>query len=139
MKTKNLLKLSFLIISICMLSCNESSKPVDKDSIINDESNSDKNDGNAILTEDAALDLIADLSEYKETENSIKEATANKSGASMLLEEENNRFVIKLGYNCDVRFETYYHFYVDKSSKKISVLDVIEGDEISLEEYRKKY
>ncbi|MGE8243827.1 MAG: hypothetical protein ACN6PD_14185 [Sphingobacterium sp.] len=43
------------------------------------------------------------------------------------------------GYNSEVRFEPYYHFYLDKSDcKNIQILDIVSGEYFPLETWRKQ-
>ena len=46
-------------------------------------------------------------------------------------------YEIKAGYNSDLRYETYYNFYVEKGNcKNIKIAEPVEGDIIPLSEWR---
>ena len=48
-------------------------------------------------------------------------------------------YEIEVGYNSEMRFETYYTFYIEKGKcNNIKVLDTIEGDTITLSKWRKR-
>ncbi|QYS91620.1 hypothetical protein JJC04_02235 [Flavobacterium covae] len=54
-----------------------------------------------------------------------------------LVVENKTFYQIKTGYNSDIRFETYFTFNVEKGNcENIKVLEPIEGNMISLSEWR---
>ena len=47
-------------------------------------------------------------------------------------------FSVKVGYDGDTRFETYYLFYVDAKTLEVKVEDIVSGEVLSLDEWRKQ-
>ncbi len=93
------------------------------------------------LTEKFVEDTIMSLQEVKEKNFLIDSITNHKHGISIIVEKPNQdepTFHVQAGYNGPNRFETYFHFYVDTTSKKISVDDFASGQRILLNDWRKQ-
>ena len=44
---------------------------------------------------------------------------------------------VEAGYNGELRFETYYHFYVNPGTLEIKVLDVVTDKKLTVKEFMK--
>lgn len=143
------MKIIILIFSASLLfSCNNSNKEVT--STISDTL---KSTGNVVDTdkviiagpttskETQILDKIAALPEFKKSNAYLDSLTGHKHGlASMIFKPtaEEKEYYVRVGYNGDQHFETYYNFYVDSSTLDIKIADPIEADIITLAEFRKR-
>ena len=143
------MKLIIIILSAAILfSCNNSNNEVT--STIADTL---KSTGNVVDTdkviiaapsttkETEILDKIAALPEFKKSNAYLDSLTDHKHGlASMIFKptKEEKNYYVRVGYNGDQRFETYYNFYVDSATMDIKIADPIEADIITLAEFRKR-
>ncbi|WP_421497718.1 hypothetical protein V8245_12895 [Flavobacterium columnare] len=88
-----------------------------------------------------AQNEILGLNEVVKQNHFIDSISNHKKGISLMSDSlvvENKTFYqIKTGYNSDIRFETYFTFNVEKGNcENIKVLEPIEGNMISLSEWR---
>lgn len=91
--------------------------------------------------EDQAIELLRALPEIKRLQAEIDSFSRHEKGASFIVEANEERpslFHVTVGYNGTERYETRYLFEVDIDSRKIGIMDVVEGDTISLEEWRRR-
>lgn len=91
---------------------------------------------------DEAENTILELQEVKIKAALIDSISKHKSGISFMPDSLMLKGVpfyeIKTGYNSEIRFESYYTFYVEKGDcDNIKILEPIEGDIVSLLEWRK--
>ena len=64
-----------------------------------------------------------------------------KGIALMIVERPNDGlpyFSVKVGYDGDTRFETYYLFYVDPKTLAVKIEDILSGEVLTLDEWRKQ-
>ncbi|MEP6803045.1 MAG: SH3 domain-containing protein [Flavobacterium sp.] len=92
---------------------------------------------------DAAIKIISELAEVKIDQKYIDSLTQHKKGVSYMVDNEiingQDCFRIKTGYNGKFHLETYNIFYVNKlDCKKIYINDIMAGDIITLQQWRKK-
>ena len=93
------------------------------------------------IKESQILDKIAALPEFKKSNAYLDSLTDHKHGlASMIFKptKDEKDYYVRVGYNGDQRFETYYNFYVDSSTLDIKIADPLSADIISLAEFRKR-
>jgi hypothetical protein len=88
-------------------------------------------------------DKIYALPEVKEKGRFIDSLTHHKRGVSIMIVDKPSAkrpyYWVKVGYDSDLRFETYYNFYVYKKGLVVKFLDTTEEDEIiGLQEWRKR-
>lgn len=89
--------------------------------------------------EDQAIELLRALPEVKSLQAEIDSFSHHKKGASFIVEPDEevpSLFHVTVGYNGKDRYETRYLFEVDIKTRKIGIMDVVEGDTISVEEWR---
>lgn len=92
--------------------------------------------------ESKAIKIISELKEVKKQQEYILSITNNKKGVSFIVENEKIKnedyFVIKTGFNGELRWEAYTIYYLSKADcGKIYVEDVIKGKKVSLQDWRK--
>lgn len=122
-----------LVLIVLLSACASEEDPV-RDNVNNDEITD-------IDTEDKVLKAITGLPEYHEAEEHIKALTAGEQSLSFIIyppDEENNKYYIQLGYNQESWFETYYHFHVDPETYEVFITDIITGDVVPIETWRKR-
>ena len=128
---KNLLL--FLIISLFLFAgCNDSST---------NNNVSDKAGNMTETVEDKVMKAVTDLPEYNDAAVHVKAMTNGEQSLSSIIEAPNadhSEYFIQVGYNQETWFETYYFFYVNPETFEIFIEDVIEGDVVSIETWRKR-
>lgn len=141
---------SILIISSTILACNTQEKnsdvPISRDTTIVNKDSINANDEFIVeaphsVLEKKILEKISLLPEYKRSNAYLDSLTNRKHGlSSMIFKPSKNEkeYYVRVGYNGDDRFETYYNFYVDSTTLAIKIADVLEGDIVSLETWRKR-
>lgn len=92
---------------------------------------------------EATVRALTQLEEIQAQEGVLNSLFGENTHISYLIDStsynEKEVYAITAGYNNEERFETYYHFYIDKSScQDILVMDVVTGDYISPEEWRNR-
>ncbi|HMH20152.1 MAG TPA: hypothetical protein VK563_00180 [Puia sp.] len=89
-----------------------------------------------------ALDKLFQLQEVKRKNKFIDSLTKHTKGISMRVMQKPSKLTkyywIAVGYDNDLRFETYYNFYVYPDNMSIRYLDTYSGDAITLMQWRKK-
>ena len=91
--------------------------------------------------EDKALKAVENLPEFKEANVQINAMTNGKQSISCIIDaptESDPNFYIQAGYNQESWFEPYFVFVVDAETFSVSIEDVIEGDVVSLDLWRKR-
>lgn len=123
-------KFFLLMIFSSFISCNENSK----DEVKNAKTVMGKCDLKSAQNE------ILKLPEVIIKNKMIDSLSNHKHGVSLLSDttiDGIKYYEIKAGYNSDLRYETYYNFYVEKGNcKNIKIFEPIGGDLISLEKWR---
>ncbi len=132
MKNKLLLLcLSFFIIVGCDDNANNNSL----------EENLSPDNGITETVENKAIKAVTDLPEYYDAAVHVKAMTNGEQSLSSIIEAPNEEFsdyYIQVGYNLETWFETYYHFYVNPETFEVSIEDVIVGDIVPIEVWRKR-
>ena len=125
--------LLFLIISLFLFAgCNDSST---------NNNVSDKDSNMTETVEDKVMKAVTDLPEYNDAAVHVKAMTNGEQSLSSIIEAPNadhREYFIQVGYNQETWFETYYFFYVNPETFEIFIEDVIEGDVVSIETWRKR-
>jgi len=90
---------------------------------------------------ESAVRALTKLEEIKAQEKVLNSLFGKDTHISYMVDSTsfNNKdvYAVTAGYNNEERYETYYHFYVDKSDcKQILIMDVVDGDYLSPEEWR---
>ena len=98
--------------------------------------------GQKCSNEDEAIKIISSLPEVRKQENIIDSVTNHKHGVSYIVEDEKinkKEYIrIKTGYNGEFRWETYYIFYIDKKACSLYYYDTINGNLLTIEQWRNK-
>jgi len=86
------------------------------------------------------MDKLYRLPEVKEKDAFIDSLTKHKHGISMRIMQRPGKLTkyywIAVGYNSNLRFQTYYNFYVWPDSMVIKYLDPDSGKILTLSEWR---
>ena len=97
------------------------------------------------LTEDQVVDLVFTLPITQKVHNQIRKATQGQRGVSVMVEPEETiehgqkYYVVRIGYNGNDRYETYYLLYVNKQDRSdIRIEDPIEGTIIPLAQWEEE-
>ena len=97
------------------------------------------------LTEDQVVDLVFTLPITQKVHNQISKATQGPRGVSVIVEPQktmNNAqeyYVVRMGYNGEDRFETYHFIYVNKHDKDdIQVYDPVEATIVPLAQWEQE-
>lgn len=97
------------------------------------------------LTEDQVVDLVFTLPITQKVHNQISKATQGQRGVSVIVEPQktmNNAqeyYVVRMGYNGEDRFETYHFIYVNKHDKDdIQVYDPLEATIVPLAQWEQE-
>ena len=80
------------------------------------------------------------LKEVIESDKHINAISHHKKGIAFMIEEPNvdeKDYYARVGYNGEERFETYYNFYINPTTKQITIDEPISGERLTLEEWRK--
>ncbi len=121
---------SLIMISSFLFGCNDSST-----------NNNNELDTIEETAEDKALKAVENLPEFKEADIQINAMTNGKQSISCIIDaptENDPNFYIQAGYNQESWFEPYFVFVVNAETFTVSVEDVIEGDVVSLDLWRKR-
>lgn len=100
-------------------------------------------DDTIICTEEQALEAIRKLPEIVKQQQYLDSLTNHTKGVAYMTNSKTidgrDFYEIAAGYNGELRWENYYIFYVDKQDcSNISVIDPVEGNIISIEEWHKE-
>jgi len=109
----------------------------------NDTSTNSNNELDTIeeTAEDKALKAVENLPEFKEANIQINAITSGKQSITCIIDaptENDPNFYIQAGYNQESWFEPYFVFVVNAETFAVSIEDVIEGDVVSLDVWRKR-
>jgi hypothetical protein len=132
---KNFILLFVSFFALLLFACNESTSNEEAAEEIIHEFTED------MTAEDMVFEVIESLPEYKEAAIQISALTNGQQSVSLILQEPNEEiqsYYVRVGYNQESWFETYYHFYVDPNTFEVTVEDVIEGDVVSLKTWRER-
>lgn len=97
------------------------------------------------LTEDQVVDLVFTLPITQKVHNQIRKATQGQRGVSVIVDPQktmNNGqeyYVVRMGYNGEDRYETYHILYVNKHDKDdIQVYDPLEATIVPLAQWEQE-
>lgn len=90
-----------------------------------------------------AMKIILALEEVEESKRNLDSLTDHKANISFIVDSlkqgERELYSLTVGYNSEVRFEPYYHFYVNKSDcKDIQIMDIVSGEYLPIASWRKQ-
>jgi hypothetical protein len=88
------------------------------------------------------LDTISKLPEVINRSNYIDSLTNHKQGISLTIEKPDSGqsdYQVRAGYIGEIRFETYYNFYVNPVTLEIKIDDVVNGEIVALSKWRKTH
>ena len=143
--------LLFLLALISFAACNNSGLSV-KETIKNDTLTApvtpEKNDSvasyihhfNDTTLENRITRALMKLSFVKKSNAYIDSFSNHQHGMAFMLDSigrSENEISVQAGYNGDLRFETYYHFYVNPKTMEIKVLDELSDKKLSVREFLK--
>ncbi|MGJ1433121.1 hypothetical protein ACR79M_16685 [Sphingobacterium spiritivorum] len=85
---------------------------------------------------------LSELEEIKEQKAVLDSLFSDKPNISFMVDSADINgkqvYTVTAGYNGELRYEPYYHFYINKATcGDIEVMDVVNGDYLPLEEWRK--
>jgi hypothetical protein len=133
--------LIILYIFTSIFSCEYESKPLPS---IGTSQNVFTTD-NGTQKEDKILDAVRKLPEVIEREKYLDSLTNHKGHVALMVESKPSKlqpyYWIKVGYDNELRFETYFNFYiynVGNGNLEIKYYDVVIGKAITLKEWRKR-
>lgn len=100
-------------------------------------------DTTGMATDGQVLESLMKLDEVQATNKHIDSLSNHTKGVALQIverpaENEQHSFVVKVGYDGDTRFETYYIFYVDGRTLAVSVEDLATGDIVPIAQWRAK-
>ncbi len=133
-------QLLYIILACCCCfsACknNKNAEPVNE---ISDSLKTDKKPESD--RENKILDILSKLPEWEKANNYIDSLTKHKHGLSVTTEKPSKDkpdYYIRAGYNGEERFETYFHFYVNPQTFEIKIMDLVDGDIVPLNVWRKR-
>lgn len=140
--------ISFLLVVFCLAGCNNSSPvakaapPKDTVAIVtnNDSANHYIYHFNDTTLENRITAELMKLPFVKKADAYIDSFSNHQHGMAFMLDsldKKENEIYVQAGYNGDMRFETYYHFYVNPKTMEIKVLDVVNDKKLSVKEFIK--
>ena len=90
---------------------------------------------------DSIIAKLLQLPEVRKSNNFVDSFTHHKHGVSALVMSKPSKnskyYCIAVGYNGDLRFETYYNFYVWPKTMTIKYLDTYSGEILTLAKWRR--
>ncbi len=139
-----------MLLLFCLVECNSSSEPkaiATSDSLSKDPAAAKKDSELSYvhtftdsILEDKITKALMKLPFVKKTNAYIDSFSNHQHGIAFMLdslEKGEKEIAVRAGYNGDLRFETYYFFYVNPKTMEIKVLDVINDKKLSVKEYIK--
>nr|WP_311458121.1 hypothetical protein [uncultured Capnocytophaga sp.] len=144
-----------LLVGLSLMSCQNQSKSSTQEEVPTQEQALSKERPNPAagetdttaqsLTEDQVVDLVFTLPITQKVHNQIRKATQGQRGVSVIVDPQktmNNGqeyYVVRMGYNGEDRYETYHILYVNKQDKNdILVVDPIEDTIIPLAQWEQE-
>ena len=144
-----------LLVGLSLMSCQNQSKSSTQEEVSMQEQVLSKERPNPAagetdttaqsLTEDQVVDLVFTLPITQKVHNQISKATQGQRGVSVIVEPQktmNNAqeyYVVRMGYNGEDRFETYHFIYVNKHDKDdIQVYDPVEATIVPLAQWEQE-
>lgn len=84
------------------------------------------------------LDSIYNI-DFVQKSNTYIDSFSNHKHSIAFLQDtaSNGEITVSAGYNGDNRFETYYSFIIDPKTNKLMAIDPINGERMTIEEFRK--
>ena len=93
---------------------------------------------NDTTLENRITSALMKLSFVKKSNAYIDSFSNHRHGMAFMLDSlgsNENEISVQAGYNGDLRFETYYQFYVNPKTLEIKVLDVVNDKKLSVKEF----
>lgn len=90
--------------------------------------------------EEKVMAAVMELPESQQAQNYIDSISNHKKGLGGIIdgpEPGKPEYAVRVGFNGDERFETYYFFYVDTITFKVKIQDVAMDTILPIEEWRK--
>lgn len=87
------------------------------------------------------IDEVNKLPEIQECYIFIDSLTNGEKGLSVLIDEYTDSILdysVQVGYSSELKFETFYHLYIDTLPFKILIEDYLEGDIVDFDTWRKR-
>ena len=136
------------LVLFCFAACNNNAPATNgssgKDSIAivskNDSANNYIYHVNDTTLENRITAELMKLPFVKKADTYIDSFSNHQHGMAFMLDsldKKENEIYVQAGYNGDLRFETYFHFYVNPQTMEIKVLDVVNDKKLSVKEYLK--
>jgi hypothetical protein len=95
----------------------------------------------SIITENFVTRSILSIEEVKQKNRYIDSLTNHKEGILVRVLKptvDEKCYNLQVGYDNEIRFVNCFNFYIDPSTKEITIEDVLEGDRVTIEEWRKR-
>ena len=144
-----------LLVGLSLMSCQNQSKsstqeevPMQEQVLSKERPNPAAGETNTTaqsLTEDQVVDLVFTLPITQKVHNQIRKATQEQRGVAVIVDPQktmNNGqeyYVVRMGYNGEDRYETYHILYVNKQDKNdILVVDPVEATIIPLAQWEQE-
>lgn len=93
-------------------------------------------------TDEKVFDRIMQIAEVQESNRQIDSLSNHTKGIALIIVERPSGglpyFSVKVGYDGDTRFETYYLFYVEPKTLDVKIEDILSGEVLTLDEWRKR-
>ena len=93
------------------------------------------------VLENKIIDKLLTLPFVKKTNVYIDSFSNHKHGIAFMIDKGGDStdtdITVEAGYNGELRFETYYHFYVNPGTLEIKVLDVVTDKKLTVKEFMK--
>jgi len=130
------------IIFICLpVSCKNNSETKNSETP-KETTDSIKTDKKSVSDlENKMLDKLSKLPEWIQANQYIDSLTNHKHGLSVMTEKPNKEttdYCFRVGYNNELRFETYFNFYVNPKTFELKILDVLTDDIVPIDVWRKR-
>jgi hypothetical protein len=139
--------LFILLVLFCFVECNNSSNTIEapeKDTAVTTQ----KKDSSLnyihkftdTALENRVIEELMKLSFVKKTNAYIDSFSNHRYGIAFMVDsvgENKNEISVHGGYNGDLRFETYYLFYVNPNTLEIKVYDALTDKKLSVGDYLK--
>lgn len=86
---------------------------------------------------DPVADTLMKLPFIIKSNQYIDSLSNHRHGIAFIADTTDQEINVKAGYNGAERFETYYHFTIDRKTGEIKIMDMVKGDYIPLKDYLK--
>ena len=100
-----------------------------------------KKDAASASLEEEIINTVMALPECQAANAHIDSISNHQKGLASMMdppEQGETDYSVRVGYNGDERFETYYFFYVNPSTFKVKILDIVSDSIVPIEYWRTK-